>query len=197
MFARTSLFLLFIVLLILLPSTAFPQLDPGVRPASVIEILDPAGTRLGIIVVAGRSGRGFEAGHEYWSVGETTMRTVSGLESLELNTVAVGEWDDPWIVEALRWRPADTVIAWRHPAIVEWTKHADMRPPTIRDGTYFDNPTIGGLSIQYDRGGRASLTWFKFTEGAFMQLHEGARFIRSDRTPSSGFWWHGLIERRN
>ena len=159
-----------------------------------IEILDPAGTRLGMVVIPGRSNRGFESGNEYWRFDETALLNVSRLPSLSFAVLAAGDWDEPLVVEALGWRPAHREVAWVHPAKAVWTPQDVEHPPVVDGGTYFGNATLGGLIIQYASKRSASLTWFKLTEGDFMQMEDGALFEREEAPPTDGSWWQGSIE---
>ena len=193
MTVRACLSLLLIVLLMFLPGAVSSQVDPGYGHVQILGVFDSAGVRLGMIVVAGLSDRGFEAGHEYWSFSEEALLDLAELESLKLSHLAVGEWDDPWIVEALNEFPGAPAVTWTHPAEVEWTAQEEMLPPELAGGIYFGNATLGGLTIQYSERGPASLTWFKLTDGAFMQLEDGAVFEREEDVPTDGSWWHGRI----
>ncbi len=196
MIGRCSVSLLAVLLLAFLPgavSSQFP-VDERERAVQIFEVLDSAGLRFGTIVVAGQTGRGFEANNEYWSISQTTLLEIADQERLEVAVLASGDWDDPWVVEALGWLPAGRAVGWNHPTEVEWTRHDELLPPVVPGGTYFGNATLGGLMIQYSQGGPSSLTWFKLTEGPFMQLAEGAVFEREHELPSDGSWWHGWIE---
>ncbi len=191
---RKSISILAIALLTATPGMVSSQVDPGYGAFRMFEILDPSGIRLGMTVVVGRSGRGFEAGNEYWSFSEEALREIAHQESLEFAVVAAGEWDDPWVEELLDWKPVDHLVSWTHPTEVEWSPQEQMLPPIVAEGTYFGHATLGGLTIQYSQEGPASLTWFKTTEGAFMQLEDGGLFERSEVVPKTGSWWHGAIE---
>ena len=37
------------------------------------------------------------------------------------------------------------------------------------------------------------LTWFKLTEGRYMQIDEGAVFERDEEVSETGSWWQGVI----
>ncbi len=193
---RSNVSLFLVVLLAFLPGVASSQFDPGERPVWIVEILDVAGTRLGITVVAGTPNRGFEAGNEYWRFDEEALLQIGQQPSLEFAVLAEGDWDAPGVVEALAWHPPNGTVAWIHPAEAGWTAQSESRPPVAAGGTYFGNATLGGLTIQYSAGRAASLTWFKLTEGAFMQLQDGALLERGDDVPTTGWWWHGAIELR-
>ncbi len=182
------------IVLVALPVTVSSQLTPDVMPVWIFEILESSGARLGTVTVVGESERGFETGNEYWSFREKALREIAEQPSLEFAVLAAGDWDDPWVIEALGWSPEGRVVAWRHPTEVEWVSQDDTRPPLVEGSTYFGDETLGGLSIQYSERGAASLTWFKTTDGAFMQLQEGARFARGEAVPTTGSWWHGPIE---
>lgn len=194
MIAKVYTSLLMVLLLTLLPGVASSQFDPGEMPVWIVEILNIEGTRLGTVLVAGTSNRGYDAGHEYWRFGEQALQEIAGFTSLEFAVLASGDWDAPDVVEALEWLPPNRPVAWSHPAEVEWTESAQTPPPEASEGTHFGNPTLGGLTIQYTESGPASLTWFKATAGAFMQLEDGALFEREEEAPTEGSWWHGAIE---
>ncbi len=179
-----------ITLLVISPSTLFPQVDPGWdMPVRIFELLDPGGTRLATVVVAGESGRSFEEGNEYWTFSEEALLDVAEQGSLEMSILAQGEWTDRWVVEALAWRPADPVT-FSHPATVEWD---DGPPPVVPGGVYFGNATLGGLMIQYSPRGASSLTWLKLTEGPYMLLGDGAVFEQDEDVPETGTWWQGAM----
>lgn len=60
--------LILIVLLTFLPgavSSQFP-INPNRFSVKIFEILDFEGTRLGTVVIAGRSNRGYRTGNKYW-----------------------------------------------------------------------------------------------------------------------------------
>lgn len=195
---RVNISLLLIALLAFPPNAVLSQvpIDPIETSVKIFEILDWQGPRLGTVVVVGRTNRGYLAGNEYWRFDEGALREIAAQQSLELAILAAGEWDDPWIVQALEWKPENRSVQWSHPAEVEWTTQDESRPPVVSDGIYFGNATVGGLTIQYSERGPASLTWFKTTDGAFMQLEDGALFTRDIQAPSTGSWWHGLIDRQ-
>ena len=184
---------LLVTLLLISPGTAISQFDPGEKPVSIFEILDSVRNRLGIVIVAGSSDRGYEAGNEYWRFSEDALLSISDQESLTIAPWAQGDWDNPWIVGALAWQPDDTSVEWSHPAEAEWTPQDEARPPIVPGGTYFGNATLGGLTIQYSTRGESSLTWFKLTEGDFMLLEDGAVFRRDTAPPTTGSWWYGPI----
>ncbi len=197
MFRRKMTSFILIIMLGMFPSAVATQVDPGNAPALVLGVFDLAGIRLGAIVVAGQPGRGFEAGTEYWVFSERALLEIPKKKGLEIIQLAAGGWDDPWVMEALGWFPADNPIMWRHPTNVTWTKSGNREPPNVSGRAYFGNPTIGGLSVHYTREGRGSLTWFKLTAGAYMQLQDGAVLARENRPPSSASWWHRSIRPRH
>ena len=183
--------LLSLIILALLPAAVLSQVPPNVMPANIFEILDPAGTRLGTVLVAAESSRGFEAGTEYWRFSEAALVAIGEQESLEFAVLATGEWSDPWVVEALGWWPGGDAVEWSHPAAVAWTAQEESRPPVVPGGTYFGNATLGGLTIAYSPRGASSLTWFKLTEGPYMLIGEGAVFVQDEDVPETGSWWQG------
>lgn len=194
---RKNVAFLLIGVLVILPSVALSQIDPGWdSEARIFEILDPLGTRLGAVVVAETSNRGYEAGYEYWRFAERSLLQIAEQESLRFAVWAEGDWDDPWVVEALAWQPTDASVEWSHPARVEWTPQDASRPPVVPGGTTFGNATLGALTIRYASVEPSSLTWFKLTEGAFMLLGDGAVFELTDDVPTTGSWWQGPIEPR-
>ncbi|MEM7350954.1 MAG: hypothetical protein AAF657_09125 [Acidobacteriota bacterium] len=185
--------LLLAAALALAPTVILSQVPIDVMPVKIFEILDVQGARLGAVVVAGSSSRGFVAGSETWRFEEAALFEIAQQESLELAVWAEGDWDNPWVVQALAWWPADPV-QWVHPTTVEWTSQGEMRPPIVPGGTYFGNATVGGLTIRYAPRGPSSLTWFKLTEGAFMAIGDGAVLQRYSEPPATGSWWQGRIE---
>ncbi|MEM7349640.1 MAG: hypothetical protein AAF657_02465 [Acidobacteriota bacterium] len=178
-----------------LPKMGSSQLDPGVMPVRIFELLDTFGTRFGTVLVTTTGDRGYKARYETWRCSEATLLAIAEQESLTLSLWAAGDWDDPWVLEALAWQPADPAVEWSHPAMVEWTPIDEVRPPLVEEGITFGNPTLGGLTIRYSSHGPSSLTWFKQTEGDFMALGDGTVFERQREVPATGWWWHGPIER--
>ena len=194
MIYERNLCVLLMTLCLVSSGSVSSQIDAGLMPVRIIEILDSSGLRLGTALVAGREDRGYRAGYEAWRFSEKALLGIGEQESLTLAVWAEGDWDDPWVIEALGWLPEDPAVEWSHPAAVEWTAQADSLPPVVPEGTYFGHPTLGGLTIRYAPRGGSSLTWFKLTEGAFMQLDDGAVFTREASPPPTGWWWHGPIE---
>ncbi len=189
--SKVALFLSF--LLLSLPVAVSSQFDPGERPVWILEILTQEGIRLGTVVVAGSSSHGYRAGNEYWRLDEEGLLAIHMQPSLEFSVMAAGSWTDPWVRDALAWHPPNGSVEWTHPTDAAWTSQREQHPPTTRGGTYFGNATQGGLMIQYSQAGSSSLTWFKLTAGAFMQLEDGAFFQREEEPPVAGAWWHGWI----
>ncbi len=195
MAVRFNVSLLLVVLLVFLPGVVSSQVDPGNRPAWILEILDLEGTRLGMVVVAGTSNRGYESGYEYWRFDEEALLRIADQPSLEFAVLAQGSWSSPWVMEALAWEPRNGTVAWVHPSEAAWRPLDDGRVPPVAGASYFGNATLGGLTIQYSAEGPSSLTWFKLTGGAFMELEDGALFERAE-PPTDGSWWHGPIVAR-
>lgn len=196
MIHKRILSLLLVAVLVVSLGTASAQFDPGERPVDIFGVIDMHGLLIGRILVVGETGQGYESGNEYWRFSEEALLGIEEQESLELAVLAQGVWDDPWVAEALGWQPEDTSIEWSHPAEAEWMSQDERLPPVTPSGTYFGNATLGGLTIDYSSRGPSSLTWFKLTEGAFMQLEDGAVFQRDSDIPSTGSWWHGPIDTR-
>jgi len=191
---RNTVTLLLMSMLVISSTVCLSQFDPGELPVKIFGILDTAGTHLGMVVVTSQEGRGYKAGYESWRFKEAALLEIAEQESLTLEVWATGDWNDPWVVEALRWQPEESTVEWSHPATVEWTPQDEELPPLPAAGTYFGNATLGGLRIHYSSHSPSALTWFKLTEGAYMQLDEGAVFERDPDVPQTGSWWHGAIE---
>lgn len=189
------LFLLLAAILLILPKTALGGIVPCVMPTlTVFEILDPAGTRLGIVVIAVEDGPGYEAGNEHWRFSESALLAIDEQKSLEFAIWAGGDWEDPFVVEALNWQPEGTAIEWVHPTTVEWAPQNEKRAPAMGHGTYFGDPTLGGLRIHYSPRGRSTLTWIKLTGGEYMMFESEPVLERQEDVPETGSWWQGSID---
>ncbi len=191
MISKSHVPILLVVSQFLSPSVLTSQIDPGMMPVRIFEVLDAAGIRLGIAIIAGKDGRGYQKDTESWRFSDTALMEIAEQTSLELTVLAQGEWNDRQVVEALSWRPQDAV-EWTHPTRVEWTPREERLPP-VTGGTYFGDPTLGGVEIAYSSRGASSLTWFKLVEGDYVLYDEGTVFRRSE-APETGSWWQGAIE---
>jgi len=169
------------------------QVDPGFGEFGVLELVDEFGARLGIVVVVGEPGRGYEKNHEYWRFDEAALIDIGSRNSIEISVWFEGSWDDPQAREALSWYPSGRGVEWVHPTNVEWTSFESEEPPATGEGTYFGHVDVGGLTFDYSTEGDSALTWFKLTEGDFMQLEDGVLMQRTD-PPTTGSWWAGAID---
>ncbi len=191
MISRTHVSLLLVATLFFSPSILNSQVVPNHVPVRILEILDIVGTRLGIVIVASEPSTGHLKDTETWRFREKALLGIAEQASLEFAVLAQGEWDDQRVIEALDWQPQDDAIEWSHPTTVDWTSQREQLPPASA-GTYFGDPTLGGVEFTYSPRGRSSLTWFKLIEGDYV-LYEGAVFER-DEAPETGSWWQGPIE---
>ena len=195
MYDNKILCIFLVATLLISPAAGWAQVDPGFQVgATIYEILDLQGQRLGIVLAAAETGLSYKAGNEYWRFSESVLLEIEAQESLRFALWAQGEWDDPRVLEALDWQPEGPTVEWSHPAAVRWTEQAESPPSAVPAGSYFGNPTLGGLSIHYAPFGSSMMTWYKLTEGAFMQLEDGAVFERASATPETGSWWQAPIE---
>ncbi len=191
MISKPQVSLLLVATLLFSPGVLTSQVVPSYLPVKILEILGKAGTRLGIVIVASEPSTGHLKDTETWRFSEEALLGIAEQDSLGFAVLAQGEWGDRQVVEALDWQPQDEAVEWSHPTTVDWTSQREHQPPAS-SGTYFGDPTLGGVEITYSPRGRSSLTWFKLIEGDYVVFNEGA-VLERDEAPETGSWWQGLI----